>query len=406
MAGLAPVPLLFLFADSGGGHRRAAQAVGEALEALAPGRFIPVLIDPLSGAGSAALIRWVTRLYGPVIRRAPWGWGAVYRASDSRSVMGLLRSSLLALADRPVARAAAAWDPGAIVSFHPLTGHAGLKAKRRAGTEPLEIPIVTVVTDLATTHTAWRDGRMDRVVVPTAAARWRCHLDGLASDRCVEVGLPVTSAFWTGPIPAGERGALRRSLGVDERPFLVVIAGGAEGSGGIAARASALVRQLADISVVAICGRNRRLERRLARSAAASRGLIVKGFVDDMADWMHAADVVVTKAGPGMIAEAACCGTPLVLTSHIPGQEEGNIDLVVDAGAGRHAPDARSLVAAIDRLRRHPDDLAVMRVAALRMSRPDAAIDIATLVARLARPTPASVPRRAGQERGPSRVTG
>ena len=69
------VPLLFLVADTGGGHRSAARAVSEALEEAYPGRFDPVLCDPLAGPGSSRLLRWVTSLYGPVIRLAPWAWG-------------------------------------------------------------------------------------------------------------------------------------------------------------------------------------------------------------------------------------------------------------------------------------------------------------------------------------------
>ena len=73
---------------------------------------------------------------------------------------------------------------------------------------------------------------------------------------------------------------------------------------------------------MAICGRNLRLQRRLTRLAARTGGrLTVLGFVDNMSDWLRCADVVIAKAGPGTIAEAACCGVPLLLTSHLPGQE-------------------------------------------------------------------------------------
>ena len=54
-----------------------------------------------------------------------------------------------------------------------------------------------------------------------------------------------------------------------------------------------------------------------------------------MADWIRCSDLVVTKAGPGTIAEATCCGTPPLLTSHVPGQEKGNTEVVA-----RAAPDA------------------------------------------------------------------
>lgn len=63
------------------------------------------------------------------------------------------------------------------------------------------------------------------------------------------------------------------------------------------------------------------------------------GFVDNMADYMIAADVLVTKAGPGTIAEAASLSLPIMLTSFLPGQEEGNVDFVVENDFGRYVPD-------------------------------------------------------------------
>jgi hypothetical protein len=102
----ARLPVLFLIADTGGGHRSAARAVGQALDRLYPGRFGPVLCDPLGGPGSARLLRWVTGLYGPAIRLAPWLWGAAYHATDSGAAAAVLRRTLLRLADRPALAAA------------------------------------------------------------------------------------------------------------------------------------------------------------------------------------------------------------------------------------------------------------------------------------------------------------
>jgi hypothetical protein len=197
-AGAGRVPLLFLLADTGGGHRSAARAVSEALEEAYPGRFDPVLCDPLAGRGSSRLLRWVTGLYGPVTRLAPWAWGAVYYACDSRFVMRLLQRTLLALADHPVADAVAAHQPAAIVSFHPLTG--GAAARARQG-QSRELPVVTVITDLVNSHAAWRAGRTDRMALPTAAVRLPGRRGGLAVNQCIQTGLPVTSGFWTGRCP-------------------------------------------------------------------------------------------------------------------------------------------------------------------------------------------------------------
>jgi 1,2-diacylglycerol 3-beta-galactosyltransferase len=194
----------------------------------------------------------------------------------------------------------------------------------------------------------------------------------------------VTREFWGGPLRPDERAVLRRSLGLSENEFLVLLTGGGEGSGGLARRAAAILRWFADVDVVAVCGRNTRLRRRLDRLAARSRGrLTVTGFTGNMADLLRCCDLVVTKAGPGTIAEAACCGAPMLLTSHVPGQETGNTDLVAQAAAGRGLRGVRRLVAEIGRLREDQDALDAMRSASTRMGRPGAAADIAALIAGL-----------------------
>lgn len=63
------------------------------------------------------------------------------------------------------------------------------------------------------------------------------------------------------------------------------------------------------------------------------------GFVTKMADYMVAADVLVSKAGPGTISEAAALSLPVLLTSYLPGQEEGNIDFVVENKFGSFCSD-------------------------------------------------------------------
>ena len=63
------------------------------------------------------------------------------------------------------------------------------------------------------------------------------------------------------------------------------------------------------------------------------------GFVSKMAEYMVAADVLVSKAGPGTIAEAAALSLPVMLTSFLPGQEEGNVDFVTNGGFGSFISD-------------------------------------------------------------------
>jgi 1,2-diacylglycerol 3-beta-galactosyltransferase len=376
-----PVPLLFLIGDTGGGHRSAAAAVAQALERALPGRFVPVICDPLRGPDVPRLLRWFAGLYGPCIRLTPWLWWLFWRASDSPRVLAVVRRTIMAPVYGSVARAAEACKPALIVAFHPMTADPAVRARDRGGALP---PVITVVTDLITAHLSWRDALVDRVVVPSEEMAVRCAKDDTEPGRYVPLGLPVAAEFGQSALGEAERKELKRELGV-RGDFLVVLTGGAEGSGGLRRRAAAILRQVDDVDVAVICGRNRLLKRQVSRLAVRSGDgrLSAHGFVGNMPDWLRCADLVVGKAGPGTIAEATCCGAPLVLTSYVPGQEQGNAEFVTGAGAGVFAPRPRQLAAEIGRLRRDPGALAAMREASVRVGRPRAATDIARFLAGL-----------------------
>jgi 1,2-diacylglycerol 3-beta-galactosyltransferase len=396
-----PLPLLFLIGDTGGGHRSAAAAVAQALDRLLPGRFVPVICDPLRGPDVPRLLRWFAGLYGPCIRLTPWLWWLFWRTSESPRVLGAVRRTIMAPVYGSVARAAATCRPAIIVAFHPMTADPAVRARDIAG--PLS-PVVTVITDLITAHLSWRDAAVDRVIVPSAemAAQYARETKGSAApaDRYVPLGLPVAAEFCEPPLGDAERRELKRELGVNG-DFLVVLTGGAEGSGGLRRRAAAILRKVDDVDVAVICGRNRTLNKRVSRLAGRTgRGrLTAHGFVGNMADWLRCADIVVGKAGPGTIAEATCCGAPLVLTSSVPGQEKGNAQFVTGAGAGVYAPRPRQLAAEVGRLRHDPGALAAMRDASVQASRPRAATDIARFIAGLSGHPDAAAERTGTAER-------
>jgi 1,2-diacylglycerol 3-beta-galactosyltransferase len=393
----APRTVLFLVSDTGAGHRRAAEAILEALVTEHPGSFRGVLCDPLAGPSAARQLRWLARLYGPAVRLAPWAWGAAYYVSNSRLAMSILWRTVFGPAAGVVRASVAVNRPDVIVSCHPLTGAAAMRAATRGADR---VPVVTVVTDLAATHTSWRYPPGDVLALPSGQAMAECLASGVRPARCAQPGLPVDARVRAGPLPSGARAALRRSLGLGERDFVLLLSGGGEGCGGLARRTAAILRRRDDVHVVTACGRNERLRRRLAALAGRAGGrLTVLGFSRNFTDWLRCADVVITKAGPGIIAEAACCATPLLLTSHLPGQERGNAALVVRAGAGRRARGVRGMMREVARLRTDPDLLAGMRAGCQDLARPAAAAEIAALIAGLVSPGLISMATRCAENR-------
>ena len=378
-----PVPLLFLIADTGGGHRAGAMAVARRLELDRPGEFDVHVVDPVAGASPGVLGR-TANLYGPMIQHARWAWAALYHATNSRAAVSLLQRSALRPLRTTLDRLVTTLHPAAVVSFHPLLNHVAAEVVHE-GARP-DVPVITVITDLVDVHAGWACRDVDAVVIPSPGGLDRCRRAGISADRCHQLGLPVDSAF-ARPIPdAAERRELRRRLGLAEERFTVLVCSGADGSGRIDRRARAIAASGLDVGLAVVCGRNRRVRAELGGlQDGAGRLVPVLGFVDNMADWMRAADLVVTKAGPGTISEALCSGVPLLLTWYIPGQERGNLEWLVDTGAGRYVPGVRELVDEVAELAAPGSpSLAAMRRAVAAVARPDATERIAALIATMA----------------------
>ncbi|HYL08120.1 MAG TPA: glycosyltransferase, partial [Candidatus Udaeobacter sp.] len=328
-AGGAP-RVLILFSDTGGGHRAAARALTDALKLLDPTCVVTVA-DPLIGQGPAIVSR-LASLYSPVIRRSRAAWGAVYHTSNTRATFAAIRAVFGPGVRKVVAQLLKQHDPDVVLSVHPLLNHIAHQAIARSGRPRA---LMTVITDLVDFHRGWTFSQADLVIAPTERARRVALRRRVPADRVRLLGLPVDLRFRP-PAPR-EKQALRRRFGLEEHRFTVLIAGGAAGVGHLAAQVRELAFEQQPWQVVVVCGRNEKLRRRLAEMELATPTLIL-GFVDYMPELMRACDVVVTKAGPGAIAEALATGLPLVITGYLPGQETPNVDFVVESGFGAFAP--------------------------------------------------------------------
>jgi 1,2-diacylglycerol 3-beta-galactosyltransferase len=373
--------LLFLIADTGGGHRAAATAVERQMMASWPGEFEITILDPFTSA-KPRVIGGTAGLYGPITRHARWLWGGLYYSTNSRSAVALLGRTVLRSVTTAVAEAIDHLDPECVVSFHPLLNHVSVRA---VSSRMRRIPVVTVITDLVDIHVAWECRDVDAVVVPSPGGLDHCRRAGIPASRCHDFGLAVDRRFTELPGDAAGIAAIRRRLGLRTDSFVVLVCGGADGSGGLVKHARAIAAGSLDLDVVVICGRNERARTALTGLTTGSgRPVRVLGYVDNMPEWMRACDVVVSKAGPGTIAEALCCGLPLLLVWYLPGQERGNVEWVVDIGAGRYVPRDDQLVDAVTELAQPGSEaLATMRAAVRAAARPDATRRIAGLIASM-----------------------
>lgn len=371
-----PARILVLFSDTGGGHRSAAEAVIEALEHLAPQRFAIRMADIFKEYAPPPL-NLAPAMY-PYMVRLPNAYRLGYRLSDGHPQARLLTTATWPYVRRAARRLAREHQPDLVVSFHPLAIAPVIKALG-----PQRPPFVSVVTDLVSAHALWYHRRVDLCLVPTEAARQRALHFGLRPEQVRVVGLPVSARCCQ---PSGDRESLRAALAWPQDRPMVLLVSGAEGMGPVFEVARAIAQRGGNFGLAIVAGRNEQLHRRL-EAVAWEVPTFVYGFERRLPEMMRAATLLVTKAGSVTIAEALNAGLPMVLFSRLPGQEEGNVAYVVEQGAGVWAPGAARAAQAVHHWLSEPEMIEAAASACRRIARPQAAREIATIIARLLAPS-------------------
>lgn len=374
--------IVFLMSDTGAGHRAAADAICAALELRYPDQYDYTLID-VYRRYTPFPFDHMPEIYPPWVRWAEPTWGWIYRFSNHRRRGGISMALLYRFWRGGARRLVTEYPADVYVSVHALFSRPVMRALQQM--QPVRPRFVTVITDLVTTHAFWYERGVDRCLVPTQAAYDRGLCFGLRPDQLRLTGMPVHPQFLNGqldPVAARQKLALHPTLPT------VLLVGGGEGMGPVFRIAQELNRRRLLMQLVVIAGRNEVLRQRLD-AVRWRQPTLVYSFVNNMPDLLAAADILVTKAGPTTVAEACVAGVPLVLSGAVPGQEDGNVALVVDHGAGAYAPGATQAADTVaEWLGEGPHGLARRAANAQRLGRPDAVWEIAEEIHQQAHKTP------------------
>jgi 1,2-diacylglycerol 3-beta-galactosyltransferase len=363
--------ITFLFSDTGGGHRAASEAIIEAIHCEFGEAVVTQMVDFLKEYAPTPF-NHLPEVY-PEMVRLPELWGAMFDISDGRPQARIVTSTFWPIARRAARRLVRDHHSEMLVSVHPIANSFVLKALGKQ-----HLPFVTVVTDLVTTHAIWFDKRADLILVPTEMARQNAIQYHMSPDKVRVVGQPVSQRC---SAPVGDKALLRQHMGWPKARKVVLVVGGGEGMGPLAETARAIDASGLDVCQVIVAGRNNKLEAEL-KEQTWENPTFIYGFSRDMPDFMRAADVIVTKAGPGTIAEALNAELPIILYAKLPGQEDGNVDFVVSEGVGVWAPEPLAVVRALTRWVCRPYERQKVVKNCRRAARPQAAREIALILGK------------------------
>jgi processive 1,2-diacylglycerol beta-glucosyltransferase len=334
------------------------------------------VVDSYKYAASV-MSRVVSDGYLQMVKTIPQMYRYIYDRAERATEVGPFRTwahQFTATNLRPLLEAE---RPDVVVCTHAFPCGAMAEYKRLYADAP---PVVGIVTDFAV-HAFWIHRNIDGYAVANDAVRDVMIARGVAPERILASGIPVRPEF----VPSGElRAVLRERLGLPQDRAIALLMGGGLGIGPLERMMDALDSLETPLAVVVIAGRNARAESRVLKAAeGVGYPVRVLRFVDNVYDYMHAADAFITKPGGLSLAEALVAGVPIVLYKPLPGQEERNARIVCDAGAAVRTRRVDELPAALVRLLADTQARTAAIHAENRLARPGAAGEAASMIARL-----------------------
>ncbi len=226
--------------------------------------------------------------------------------------------------------------------------------------------LLGLVTDY-TLHPFWEHTDMDYFVCPNELMIESLCGRGIKKEKILPVGIPIDETF--SYIYSKEE--LREKLGLHKHLLTVMMSAGGMGFLGLVSAIEEIDSE-ENIQIVAICGTNKGLYNKINKMTFKNK-VHVLGFVNNMAEYMAASDMVVTKPGGVSTSEAIALQKPLLLSNPVPGIEDVNLAFLLNHSLAIHSNKYYSISEVVVQMRNNESKLEEMRRAQAKWGKKDSA---------------------------------
>ncbi len=308
---------LILSANTGGGHNAAAYAIQEELNR----RGIESDIEDCLGFISEKTSDFISWGHSYLYKHMPRVFGHAYRMEEQRSSAFIYES--IALGASKYHAFIAERDYQAVICVHVFSSTLVTEEQRRYGKS---LPHFFVATDY-TCSPGGGEAEADAWLIPHSGLTDEFVQCGAPRDRIFATGIPIRSAF----TEKTDQRQARRELGLPLEGRIVLLCCGSIGCG----KMNRIVPEFADTlpsdcTQVVICGNNEKLYEQLLEDATPN--VVPVGYTDQVAKYMAAADICLSKPGGLSSTELLAIGLPSVLVLVVPGCESRNMAFISGLG--------------------------------------------------------------------------
>jgi UDP-N-acetylglucosamine:LPS N-acetylglucosamine transferase/predicted metal-dependent phosphoesterase TrpH len=262
-------------------------------------------------------------------------------------------------------------QPDCVVSTYPVYAHVIQELYRDHKERPFRF--ITVVTDSITVNSTWYRAKSDLFCVPNEATSQVMQKAGVPESQIRALGFPVSHLFTEEPsVPV-----IAPGYG-DVRRLLYVINTGKKKAGKVIER----LLEIPDVHLTITVGRDAELKAKLMdETREHGEKVRILGWTNQMPQLLLTSHLLIGKAGGASVQEAIAARCPMIINQVIPGQEEGNAQLITENNLGAIAERNREVPDLVKEAFSHRSHLwQEWRRNLTSMSRPDAALRLAELV--------------------------
>lgn len=209
-------------------------------------------------------------------------------------------------------------DPDVVISTYSLTSQQVAQYKRETGSQ---LFLVTWITDIEP-HQTWVNPGTNLYVAADDWTKKELVKMGVEAQSIRIGGIPVADNFVHNNPDKGQSRDNKKKI---------LVMGGGLGLLPTNPEFYDRLNGLAEVQVIVVCGTNRKLYQKLKANYPSFQ---VLAYVDNVADLMEEADILMTKPGGVSLFEAIQSGLPLVVFSPDLEQEKYNARYIERKGIG------------------------------------------------------------------------
>ncbi len=310
----------------------------------------------------------VNRIYLMSTKKIPKIYGGVYRMCEKRNTQSRIGISGLArltnsVLSRSLIRLIQSEQPDFIICTHVF---AALLITYISSIESLNAKTIGIVTDF-TVHPYWEDSLMDYYIIADKRLTIQGVKKGFPENKFLPLGIPIDPKFAV----KTDKSEAKRRLGIEtERTILVM--SGSMGFGNIIGEIRRLDKLPLDFGIVTICGNNSKLKARID-ALETSKRIYNYGYSRNVDILMDACDCIITKPGGLTTSEALAKQIPMLINNPIPGQEDRNVEFLLNAGAAIKISGTNPIDEAVYQLFVSDEHRVLMQQAMKLIAKPDSA---------------------------------